>query len=916
MLVLLPSIANGKIEQKSLKNLFFSKVSNFKQAFFKIPAPTFLHYGCLCLILLLAIVIRILPIRYGLYLSEFDPYFQYRITNHLVENGFTSYFSWHDYISWYPWGRTVYLTSYPGVAFTSALLFSFLELIGMELTVYQLCTFFPVMMGAATCFIIYLLGKDIGGRSVGLLSALFLTFNSSHIFRTSLGFFDDETIGIFALILSFFFYLRALQPQRSIRSNIFYSLLSGLSLSYLSFSWGAFRYPIGLIALFSFIILIIGRYSSKLLITYGATFGLTFLAMSQIPNLGYAFFKEWPTLAVLAIFLLLVTKDLSGRINKPAIKTGLIFGTILFLIISTMVLWQNGVIISLAGRFQSVINPSTRIELPIVESVAEHRLATWATFFHEFGMLSLIGIFGFYFILQKSREKDIFLLLFGITSLYFASSLVRLSIIFAPAILILAAITITELGKPSVDIIRGTIIFPKRKMRFISKVGKEYGIAILLILVLLLIPTINGAVDAAGTPATIVTSSLPVVRQQPQDWLEAIAWMKENLEEDAVVMAWWDYGYWITTIAGKHTLADNGTINSTQIATIARAFLSNETEAIPILKKYDVSNVAILVTWYSEQEQLKFYGYGEDSKWYWMARISNNTEYEGETVRYFSKQVGEGEDAYIKYDRLILVDKKIISNETIVDKSGLNRSTVLGYLMHNGIVPSGAKTSEFFNLEFTSSNRFVFVYGVDYPESTTTSSSLSNNLITYNQSVTISGKLINSEQIGIPNSTIILQHLFNNGTRWIDIAKVSTNDNGEYEFKWTPDGGDHLIRAKYDGVSGSYLSSISSNQTLAVMKSDGSLEVSLTPSTLSLGESVAISCKFIPVTSGGTVNIGYSSDGETWFGIAYGDLINGSFSYTWTPEFTGEFLIQAVWEGNSNFNEVKSETQILTIDEK
>ncbi|KON28068.1 hypothetical protein AC481_02795 [miscellaneous Crenarchaeota group archaeon SMTZ-80] len=909
-------IANEKIERRSLANLFSSKIRNFKQAFFKIPAPTFLHYGCLCLILLLAIIIRILPMRYGFYLSEFDPYFQYRITNHLVENGFSSYFNWHDDISWYPWGRTVYLTSYPGVAFTTALLYTFLELIGMELTVYQLCIIFPVMMGVATCFVIYLLGKDIGGKSVGLLSALFLAFNSSHMFRTSLGFFDDETIGMFAMILSFFFYLRALQPQRSIRSNIFYSLLSGLSLSYLSFSWGAFRYPISLIALFSFIILIIGRYSSKLLITYGTTFGLTFLAMSQTPNLGYAFFKEWPTLGVLAIFLILVIKDISGRINKPVIKTGLIFGTFLFLIISALFLWQSGLITSLAGRFQSVLNPSTRIEMPIVESVAEHRLATWATFFHEFGMLSLIGIFGFYFILQKSREKDIFLILFGITSLYFASSLVRLSIIFAPAILILAAITLTELGKPSVDIIRGTIIFPKRKMRFISRVGKEYGVAIILILILLIIPTINGAVEAAGTPATIATSSLPIVTQQPQDWLEAIAWMKANLDENAVVMAWWDYGYWITTIAGKHTLADNGTINSTQIAIIARAFLSNETEAIPILKKYGVSNVAILVTWYSEEEQLRFYGYGEDSKWYWMARISNNTEYDGETVRYFSNQVGEGEDAYIKYDRVISVDNKIISNKTIVDKSGLNRSTVLGYLMHNGIIPSEVKTSEFFDLEFTSSNRFVFVYSVDYPESTMISSSLSKNLVTYNQSVTISGKLIDPKKIGIPDSTIILQYSLNKSTDWVDMEAVSTNDSGEYKFEWIPDGGDYLIRTKFNGVSGSYLSSISSNQTLTVMKSSGSLEVTLSPSTLTFGESVEISCKFIPVTTGGSVYLGYSSDGDNWFNIGYGDLMNGSFSFTWTPEYTGEFLIQAVWEGNSNFNEANSEQHILTIVEE
>jgi hypothetical protein len=233
--------------------------------------------------------------------------------------------------------------------------------------------------------------------------------------------------------------------------------------------------------------------------------------------------------------------------------------------------------------------------------------------------------------------------------------------------------------------------------------------------------------------------------------------------------------------------------------------------------------------------------------------------------------------------------------------------------MHNGIVPSEVRTSEFFDLEFTSSNRFVFVYSVDYPESTMISSSLSSNLVTYNQSIIISGKLIDSKKIGIPDSNVILQYSLNNGTDWNNIEAVTTNDNGEYEFEWTPNGGDYLIRTKYDGVSGSYLSSISSNQTLTVRKSSGSLEVTLSPSTITFGESVKISCKFIPDATGGSVYLGYSSDGDNWFNIGYGDLINGSFSFTWTPEYSGEFLIRASWEGNSNFFEAESEQKILTI---
>jgi dolichyl-diphosphooligosaccharide--protein glycosyltransferase len=46
------------------------------------------------------------------------------------------------------------------------------------------------------------------------------------------------------------------------------------------------------------------------------------------------------------------------------------------------------------------------------------------------------------------------------------------------------------------------------------------------------------------------------------------------------VMSWWDYGYWISILGGKDTLADNGTLNGTQIAWIGRMFMSTEDNAI------------------------------------------------------------------------------------------------------------------------------------------------------------------------------------------------------------------------------------------------------------------------------------------------------------------------------------------------
>ena len=56
-----------------------------------------------------AFIMRAYPMKYGFYLNEFDPYFDYRATKYIVDNGLGAYLSWHDTMSWYPEGRSIKL---------------------------------------------------------------------------------------------------------------------------------------------------------------------------------------------------------------------------------------------------------------------------------------------------------------------------------------------------------------------------------------------------------------------------------------------------------------------------------------------------------------------------------------------------------------------------------------------------------------------------------------------------------------------------------------------------------------------------------------------------------------------------------------------------------------------------------------
>jgi len=68
------------------------------------------------------------------------------------------------------------------------------------------------------------------------------------------------------------------------------------------------------------------------------------------------------------------------------------------------------------------------------------------------------------------------------------------------------------------------------------------------------------------------------------DYREAYWWLRDNTPEDARVMAWWDYGYQITGIANRTTIADGNTWNHEHIATLGRCLTSPEKEAHRIVR--------------------------------------------------------------------------------------------------------------------------------------------------------------------------------------------------------------------------------------------------------------------------------------------------------------------------------------------
>lgn len=63
------------------------------------------------------------------------------------------------------------------------------------------------------------------------------------------------------------------------------------------------------------------------------------------------------------------------------------------------------------------------------------------------------------------------------------------------------------------------------------------------------------------------------------DYREGYWWLRDHTPEDSRVMAWWDYGYQITGIGNRTTIADGNTCNHEHIALLGRCLTSPEKRA-------------------------------------------------------------------------------------------------------------------------------------------------------------------------------------------------------------------------------------------------------------------------------------------------------------------------------------------------
>jgi dolichyl-diphosphooligosaccharide--protein glycosyltransferase len=624
------------------KESFVSRIKNLGKLRPKVNHGQILTIAALALVLLLAFTIRTLPLRWeiqvgSVHLSEFDPYYQYSLANQMVNHGLLSPYwptQWIDTQRWYPFGMDMGV-SLPGLPFVGAVLYDTVRFLGFNYNLMSFLALLPPLMAALCALLLYFLGKDIGGKAVGLLAALFLAISPALTSKVTLGFFTTENVGIVALPAFVLFFLRAVDEEKPIRSAIAYSLGSGAALTYFILGWGASYYAIDLAALFAFVLILLKRYSRRLFLVYSLTLGPSLLfSISTQTEISTGFVVTSAVLPVAGVFFLLCLNEIINNLTSARERFMFVVLFVAGIIGSFIVITATGLLGSISGKIITVIDPYLRAANPLIESVAEHAISSWGSMYYDLGIAILFFAVGLFFLARNLTNKNLFALLFALTLVYFAASEVRLMVILAPAFALVAAIGVVGLAKPFITLLKE----PPRlagKRKALEHVGKEFsGVAIFLIFLVLVTnmafaPQYGGvpvAYTQAYQPVTITGGSLSVTPNQPvTEWIDILRYLNNMESPSTVVVAWWDYGYWLSFLGNVTTIADNATINSTQIQNLGFIFMANETYSLNMLKRYDAQYILVFDTFDYQGTWTDWAG-GDNGKWTWMADISGSAQ--------------------------------------------------------------------------------------------------------------------------------------------------------------------------------------------------------------------------------------------------------------------------------------------------
>jgi len=471
-----------------MASVYLSLISPVASAIYVVCFFNLLYRACVE-----AYNIRLYAINeYGRVIHEFDPYFNYRAAEYLWANGSAKFFEWFDYMVWYPLGRPVGTTIYPGMQFTSVWIKRFIL---PNWSINDICCLIPAWFGVAatlsTAALCYTSVRSIGiysnskslltdlpivsqvtniillpikrivekllvkatGSNWGManqknppalesavFTALIMAIVPAHLLRSVGGGYDNESVATTAMQLTFWFWTWTLSCTNNTRSIIF-GVATGFMYFYMVAAWGGYVFVINLIGIHALFVLILRKLPfERLYFSYTSFYSVGTLLAMQIPVVGWTPIKSLEQLGPFGVFvgfqalqLMRVSEKKYPKVNKWKVRGIVVLaGTVMAM---PVVLWlyNIGYFGPISSRVRGLFVKHTKTGNPLVDSVAEHQAASKEAYFQYLNVICYLAPVGFGIVASIGfTPASSFLIIYGLASYFFSLKMVRLVLLAAP----------------------------------------------------------------------------------------------------------------------------------------------------------------------------------------------------------------------------------------------------------------------------------------------------------------------------------------------------------------------------------------------------------------------------------------------------------------------------------------------------
>lgn len=532
------------------------------------------------------------------YINANDPWIEYWLAKYLSEHGLGSWTTLTrsnpvTHIFWYPWGRDFTKTEYPLVPMMAALTGD--PLWGIDVV--------PVIAGVALVFAVFLFEADLYGPLAAVLGSMVVAVLPAAASRTFAGFTEKTGIAMPFLIIALWLYVRSLRAAEE-RRWLPLAIATAVVWLLVELTWGGYALMHATIALTALLApFFVDLEEARRVVEKSFTAFLVFSVLAYgLEDAGYGKVSNTFTLATLAVLVIVyvLVEYLRGQlaglqlperyVHQPLKLYAITIGTLIVLGIAagyTVGALNNkyGYTILWPLRDLGLVHMG-RVEETVAEMSSALRPGNFRGFLREANVLVFLApIAAIYLLYRAYREKRVdhvphtvlaLVLFYGVLGMLYlleSFSAINTLVVAAAAEVLLSSL------------LEGGAAPRRRRVQAHRAVPRELKTLLLALYVLLLVmgSLYSASVTAQSLGATTATITGSSKSQVYLSWLWLLQHLKYNVSKSDVVVAWWDYGYWISVGSGHPTLADGATLNGTQLKLLARLLTGSEDEASKIM---------------------------------------------------------------------------------------------------------------------------------------------------------------------------------------------------------------------------------------------------------------------------------------------------------------------------------------------